>query len=66
MKCPKCKTDCKWIKYNTFEYWYCPNCKEEVEAYPKHHYDWKSDGHPLQELLDLEQEFQRLLDEGGK
>lgn len=31
MTCPKCKQKCVYVKFNTFEYWYCKECKEEVK-----------------------------------
>jgi NAD-dependent SIR2 family protein deacetylase len=30
MKCTKCNTDGKHVKFTSFEYWYCTKCKEEI------------------------------------
>lgn len=34
MKCPDCKTALNHHAYNSFEYYFCPNCR--VEKVPRH------------------------------
>lgn len=42
MNCQTCKTKAKYIEYQTFSYYYCEQCKEEVKTKAEH----------IQELID--------------
>lgn len=33
MICGKCGTEAELKKFTSFEYWYCPKCKDEASAY---------------------------------
>ena len=32
MKCQTCRLEGQHKIYTTFDYWYCPKCKEEIEV----------------------------------
>ena len=63
MYCPKCHTEGKLIKFNTFHYWYCVNCKEEIQARSWAN-SYKNDEYTVDELqLMFEDLIERTKDE---
>jgi len=60
MTCPNCKKSGKLVVFQTFQYYYCNNCKDEIKLEESPKFELIDDT-KIHIEFDLVEEFERLI-----